>query len=166
MCTLNRKSLKSISLLPQKLDFFIAGYSFIGQGISFAAPWPWICLVHSTIFYWDCTETNRHIDGTDFIASTAEREGIMINQLWMSRWRRPIHQRHGSKSRNEATLDTFHVSIKSINQNWSLHEKKCSPLSSSNSYQSDMNKIKMLCWKKLKSLVWKWPLGMQSHAKN
>ncbi len=28
--------------------------SFIGQGISFAAPWPWICLGHSMIFYWEC----------------------------------------------------------------------------------------------------------------
>ncbi len=29
--------------------------SFIGQGISFAALWPWIFLVHSMIFYWECT---------------------------------------------------------------------------------------------------------------
>ena len=27
--------------------------SFIGPGISFAAPWSWICLGHSMLFYWE-----------------------------------------------------------------------------------------------------------------
>ncbi len=40
--------------LKLKQEWWDNDNSFIGQGIYFAAPWPWISLVHSMIFYWEC----------------------------------------------------------------------------------------------------------------
>ncbi len=57
---------------------------FIGKGISFAAPWPWICLVHSMIFYWECTLKRFSIWKQKLFAWTADWNSVhcLTPGLW------------------------------------------------------------------------------------
>ncbi len=63
--------------------------SFIGPGISFAAPWPWICLAHSMIFYWECVFVKsivcQHDQGSSW-AHLYSLHGDIICIAWIWRY--------------------------------------------------------------------------------
>ena len=59
--------------------------SFIGQGISCAAPWPWNCFVHSMIFNWACNKCS-HVHAGDYLLSI-----IWANKMSTKNYKEPVN---------------------------------------------------------------------------
>ncbi len=55
--------------------------SLIGRGISFAAPWPWNCLVHSMIFYGECVANDSAPHPVN-----EERSALLWNEQIAMEW--------------------------------------------------------------------------------